>query len=73
MFLAVRKQDKKCSLLIKWTLINAALPQDENNFVSPGHHCLYHIILAIFQPFFISFEKFRGIHDLESKIIKAVH
>lgn len=25
-----------------------------------------------FQPFSISFEKFRGIHDLESKI-KAVH
>ena len=25
-----------------------------------------------FQPFFISFEKFRGIHDLESKIT-AVH
>ena len=28
--------------------------------------------LPFFQPFFISFEKFRGIHDLESKI-KAVH
>lgn len=53
MFLAVRKQDKKCSLLIKWTLDNAALPQDENNFVSPGHHCLYHIILAIFSTLFL--------------------
>lgn len=72
MFLAVRKQDKKFSLLIKWTLNNAALPQDENNFVSPGHHCLYHIILAIFSTLFYFFEKFRGIHDLESKIT-AVH
>ena len=72
MFLAVRKQDKKFSLLIKWTLNNAALPQDENNFVSPGHHCLITSFSPFFQPFFISFEKFRGIHDLESKIT-AVH
>ena len=52
MFLAVRKQDKICSLLIKWTLDNAALPQDENNFVSPGHHCLLlHHSCHFFNPF----------------------